>query len=545
MLARNAMSGERALRTCSLTLTADATTAVVGFDQFTSGGLELYAARVDLTNGTSTIAEVVASFMSAIDTQVIVRRAGAGYYIAQTSSTGSIILHWFNSLATLSSGPSVTPTTTQLAAIDFTVAPPVLGSADMAADTFDGIPGVILSYGMDTPALTSGLVQFVSIDGVLQPIGALTTSTRLYGVRGLRRQRQGDDRPHVREPKRAGRVPRAAATQRPLHTTHLRHGERRGDRRKPLIHPRRHARRQRLDPRTPQHDHPNPRTATQPHRRRHHRPQRPRHPHKPNNILRHRDRNAAPQRHMVHRPEQLHRSATHTQRHTRHRALHLHIRQPRAHRRDGSRARAERDAVGPRPRRRQRLGRRDRRRITNDTTPTFTGTTEGADCEVSILRNGTVVATVTTASAAYSVTIPAVADGAATYTAQATCPGDLPSAESGGLPVTVDTVGPAHTAAPDLQAASDTGTSGSDNITEDTTPTFDGTTESRRGRPHGAPHRRHAAPHEGPAGLAASYTTAGYEITSRHARRAGRTARACSPATGRQHRWRIGRPARS
>ena len=61
-------------------------------------------------------------------------------------------------------------------------------------------------------------------------------------------------------------------------------------------------------------------------------------------------------------------------------------------------------------------------------------------------------------------------------TTSVSVPSDAAGNESAlgpALSVTIDTAAPAAPAAPDLQAASDTGTSDTDNITADNTPTFD------------------------------------------------------------------------
>ena len=65
-----------------------------------------------------------------------------------------------------------------------------------------------------------------------------------------------------------------------------------------------------------------------------------------------------------------------------------------------------------------------------------------------------------------------VADGVHAVTARQTAPGDTESVDSPSLSFTVDTAPPADPAAPDLQPASDTGASSTDNLTRDTTPTF-------------------------------------------------------------------------
>ncbi|MHB1038630.1 MAG: Ig-like domain-containing protein [Pirellulales bacterium] len=64
-------------------------------------------------------------------------------------------------------------------------------------------------------------------------------------------------------------------------------------------------------------------------------------------------------------------------------------------------------------------------------------------------------------------------DGVRAITARQTMPGKTESTDSGALSVTVDTGVPSSPPAPDLQAASDTGVSSTDNITTDKTPTFD------------------------------------------------------------------------
>ena len=52
------------------------------------------------------------------------------------------------------------------------------------------------------------------------------------------------------------------------------------------------------------------------------------------------------------------------------------------------------------------------------------------------------------------------------------------SAPSPGITITVDTTAPAAPSTPDLDAASDTGSSSTDDVTTDTTPTFSGTAEA-------------------------------------------------------------------
>ena len=118
---------------------------------------------------------------------------------------------------------------------------------------------------------------------------------------------------------------------------------------------------------------------------------------------------------------------------------------------------------------------------TSDTTPTFTGTSEvhatvvlfaqaegGSPTEV-----GTTLAS---ATGSWSITSSAVPAGVCTFTAtQMDAAGNGPSVASGGLSVTIDTSVPSPPSQPDLAAASDSGVSNTDNITNDPTPTFTGT----------------------------------------------------------------------
>ncbi|AFM14716.1 beta strand repeat-containing protein [Turneriella parva] len=111
--------------------------------------------------------------------------------------------------------------------------------------------------------------------------------------------------------------------------------------------------------------------------------------------------------------------------------------------------------------------------ITNDTTPTFdiscvTGTT------VQLYSDAVATGTSgTCASGTVTLTSGSLGAGSRTITAVQTDPAGNASVASAGLSVTIDTTADAATGTPDLQAASDTGSSNSDNITNDTTPTFD------------------------------------------------------------------------
>jgi hypothetical protein len=111
----------------------------------------------------------------------------------------------------------------------------------------------------------------------------------------------------------------------------------------------------------------------------------------------------------------------------------------------------------------------------------FTGTAEGSS-EVKIYLNGvTVIGTANaTAGGAYTVTTTtALPDNTLVNSITATAEnGDGEGVPSGALIVTTDNTVPGAPGTPDLTAGSDTGTSTTDNITADTTPTFTGTAEN-------------------------------------------------------------------
>lgn len=111
----------------------------------------------------------------------------------------------------------------------------------------------------------------------------------------------------------------------------------------------------------------------------------------------------------------------------------------------------------------------DSDRITIDDTPTIRGTGP-AVTTLRLHHNGVEIGTVTTdADGNWNTTLPALAEGAHGFTVQQ---GDGPI--SPALSVTVDRSGPAASATPDLDPTSDSGSSNSDNITNDSTPTFTG-----------------------------------------------------------------------
>lgn len=115
--------------------------------------------------------------------------------------------------------------------------------------------------------------------------------------------------------------------------------------------------------------------------------------------------------------------------------------------------------------------------LTNDSTPMFTGTAE-AGSTVKVFAAGVLVGSGVASGGTYSVTVSSLADGMRTITATATDSSGNESATSAALAVTIDTQAPAAPSVPDLAPASDSGMSSTDNITNDTSPTFSGSAEA-------------------------------------------------------------------
>ncbi|WP_206074738.1 beta strand repeat-containing protein, partial [Pseudoalteromonas rubra] len=116
---------------------------------------------------------------------------------------------------------------------------------------------------------------------------------------------------------------------------------------------------------------------------------------------------------------------------------------------------------------------------TNDTTPTFSGTAEsGSTVRLYSDQEGggtTVIGTGTATGGNWQITTSALTAGVThAITAKATDASSNESAASSSLSVTIDTTAPSAPGTPDLDASSDTGTSNTDNITNDTTATFTG-----------------------------------------------------------------------
>ena len=99
-----------------------------------------------------------------------------------------------------------------------------------------------------------------------------------------------------------------------------------------------------------------------------------------------------------------------------------------------------------------------------------------AGATVTVYADGTAIGSATASGITTVVTTSGsrnMADGTHAITARQTEPGGSESADSPALSITVDTVAPTFPLAPDLQLASDTGASHTDNVTSDATPTFD------------------------------------------------------------------------
>jgi hypothetical protein len=120
--------------------------------------------------------------------------------------------------------------------------------------------------------------------------------------------------------------------------------------------------------------------------------------------------------------------------------------------------------------------------ITNLTSLDFSGTGAPAGASVHLFRDGTSLETVTaTAGGAYAFNDVAFPTGDDTFALTARfsdATTGLLSPASATLNVRVDTVAPAAPSVPDLNAASDTGLSSTDNVTRDNTPEIDGTVEA-------------------------------------------------------------------
>ncbi|MCP4306824.1 MAG: hypothetical protein GY788_18500 [bacterium] len=116
--------------------------------------------------------------------------------------------------------------------------------------------------------------------------------------------------------------------------------------------------------------------------------------------------------------------------------------------------------------------------ITSDTTLTLRGKAEGG-AMIQVFEGGGLIGTTTAnASGAWSFDAGAFTEGSHSFTVKATDVAGNSKASSAFV-ATVDTTAPvAAPSTPDLVAGSDTGTSDTDDITGDSTPTFSGTAEN-------------------------------------------------------------------
>ncbi len=124
-------------------------------------------------------------------------------------------------------------------------------------------------------------------------------------------------------------------------------------------------------------------------------------------------------------------------------------------------------------------GASDSDNLTNQSKPTFTGTAEkGAKVKVFAggVEIGSAVADATSGIWQVS-SSSALADGPHAISATATDAAGNVSPGSTTLAITIDATAPAKPVKPDLMASSDTGSSDSDKLTNDTTPTLTGTAE--------------------------------------------------------------------
>jgi hypothetical protein len=117
--------------------------------------------------------------------------------------------------------------------------------------------------------------------------------------------------------------------------------------------------------------------------------------------------------------------------------------------------------------------------ITNDTTPTFSGTAEAGSVVTLYDSDGTtVLGTDTATGGTWSITSSALSGGSHSLTAKATDAAGNVSPASAALSVTIDVTAPVAPATPVLDSASDTGSSNSDNLTNASSLTFTGTAET-------------------------------------------------------------------
>jgi hypothetical protein len=109
---------------------------------------------------------------------------------------------------------------------------------------------------------------------------------------------------------------------------------------------------------------------------------------------------------------------------------------------------------------------------------TVSGTAE-ANSTVHLSEGAALMGSATaTSTGTWSIVLSDITEGSHAFKAKATDPSGNISGESNSQTVIVDTVKPAAPSIPALKADSDTGSSSTDNMTNDTTPTFTGTAEA-------------------------------------------------------------------
>jgi outer membrane protein OmpA-like peptidoglycan-associated protein len=113
--------------------------------------------------------------------------------------------------------------------------------------------------------------------------------------------------------------------------------------------------------------------------------------------------------------------------------------------------------------------------LTSDTTPTMSaaGGSPGDTVTMTATKSGSANVTCTYVLPATGCDLGTLADGTWSVSATFTDPAGNTSSASPALSISIDSTPPSAPGAPDLAAASDTGTSSTDNLTSDTTPRID------------------------------------------------------------------------
>jgi Bacterial Ig-like domain len=123
-------------------------------------------------------------------------------------------------------------------------------------------------------------------------------------------------------------------------------------------------------------------------------------------------------------------------------------------------------------------GRSSTDRITNDTTPTFSGTAENS-ATVTVYDGAVASGSGLSLSGNWTATSSSLTDGVRTITARATDLAGNTSVLSAAMTVTIDTLAPAPPTEPNMRNIDDSGPSDTDSITNEVVPIFQGGTERR------------------------------------------------------------------